>query len=192
MTLNLARRRRMAALAVLLVLLTAFVPIAARGQAIQAGFHPTPIDSVAFATRQPLPGQLAYLQAIRYIDDGMRYIDPHSRFFVSPAGEICFRVFPNSPTIIYDNHHSDWCMYPQHVARVEAMANKITNTNEVRLWCARPFPQCARRIDHPNPLGDGGWVANTISAATLDYREQRAALQNLIYLMGGNIDARAP
>lgn len=181
---------------VLFILLAAFAPTGARGQAMPAGLvvavYPQPFNSVAFAVRQPLPGRLAYLQAIRYIDDGMKYTDPLSGFFVSPAGELCFRVFPHSPRIIYESHHSSWCMYPQYVGRVEAMANKITNVNEVRLWCARPFPQCARRVEPSNPLGAAPWAANSISAAALDYREQRAALQDLIYLMGGNIGAAAP
>ena len=148
---------------------------------------PAPVNSVAFAVRPALPGHLLYLQAIRYIDDGMKYTDPYSGFFVSPAGQICFRTFPSTPRAIYDSHYSDWCMYPQHVGRIDAMANKITNIDEVRLWCVRSYPQCVRRVGYPNPLGDRRWIANSVSAPTVDYRQQRAALQNLIYLMGGNV-----
>jgi len=182
----------MAALRMVLMLLVAAVaPSAAQGQWLPAHAGDAvlyqPFNSVAFAVRRPPPGRLSYLQAIRFIDDGMKYFDRESGFFVSPFGEICFRVYPNTPRVIYDSHYSNWCMYPQHVGRVEAMPNKITNINEVRLWCARPFPQCARRIEDPQPFGSPAWVSNSVSAASLDYREQRAALQDLIYLMGGTL-----
>src|SRR3954453_11397334 len=41
------------------------------------------INSTGFAVREPLPGQLGYLQAIRFIDYRMKYLDPLSAFFVS-------------------------------------------------------------------------------------------------------------
>jgi hypothetical protein len=59
-------------------------------------------NSPAFARRDPLPGRPNYLQTIKYIDDGMRYVDPLTQFFVSPAGEMCFRTKPNYPQVIYE------------------------------------------------------------------------------------------
>ena len=160
------------------VLLTIFAPTLLYGEEISefifAG-EPAPINSLAFARRDPLPGQPGYLQTVKYIDDGMRYLDPWSRFFISPAGEMCFRTRPNYPTIYYNTYYRIWCMYPQTVDRVEAGAG--ATFNEVRLWCMHAYPQCAHSFDE---------IANEISAATIDYRQERAALENLIYLMGGS------
>jgi hypothetical protein len=143
-------------------------------------------NSPAFARRDPLPGRPNYLQTVKYIDDGMRYVDPLTQFFVSPAGEMCFRTKPNYPQVIYEFRYRIWCIYPQTVDRVEAVSNDITRINEVHLWCLRPYPQCARSLSEP------GWIANSISASTLDYRRERDALENLIYLMGGNIRFSPP
>ena len=164
------------------VLLMLCAPMALHGETLPAWYapalQPEPINSPAFARRSPLPGQLGYLQTIKYIDDGMRYVDPLGRFFISPAGEMCFRIIPNYPTIIYDSFYRDWCIFPQLVDRVDAATNPTFN--EVRLWCMRAYPQCA------HSLGETGRIANSISAATIDYRQERAALENLIYMMGGN------
>ena len=146
----------------------------------------------AVAGRDMLPYRLSYLQSIKFIDDGVRYIDPLSRFFISPAGELCFRGVPSSPQIIYDSGHRDWCMHPWFVGRVEAVANDITHINEVRLSCGRDYPQCARRLGPLPALANAAWVANSISAATHDYRRERAALENLITLMGGAIAPSEP
>ena len=171
-----------AAIALLAALLTAlWAPGVLYGQALPAGFFtapaPAPINSPAFAVRAPLPGQPGYLHTVKFIDDGMRYVDPPSQFYISPAGEMCFRTRPDYPTIIYENFYRDWCIFPQAVDRVEAVTNPTLN--EVRLWCMRAYPQCARS------LGDGR-IATSISAPTLDYRQERAALEHLVYMMGGN------
>ena len=113
------------------------------------------------------------------IDDGMRYVDPLTHFFVSPAGELCFRTKPNYPQVIYETRYRTWCMYPQTVDRVEAVSNDITRINEVHLWCRRAYPQCAHSLSEP------GWIANSISASTVDYRKERDALEDLVDLMGG-------
>lgn len=144
---------------------------------------PAMIDSVRFAIRPPLPGQPGYRLTIKFIDDGMRYVDPLSQFYISPVGEMCFRTRPGYPTTIYENYYRDWCVFPQTVDRVEAVTNPTTN--EVRLWCMRAFPQCARS------LADGH-IGNSISAPTLDYRQERAALEHLVYMMGGNARPSEP
>src|SRR6266496_243034 len=136
-------------------------------------------NSPAFARRDPLPGRPDYLQTIKYIDDGMRYIDPLTQFFVSAAGEMCFRTKPNYPQVIYETRYRIWCIYPQMVDRVEAVTNDITRINEVHVWCLRAYPQCAHSLNEP------GWIANSISASTVDYRKERDALEDLVDLMGG-------
>src|SRR5437879_5024987 len=87
------RMRALCAAAVLLP--TACVP------AVPYGQEPA-INSPAFAVRIPAPGRPGYLQTIKFVDDGMRYVDRDSQFFISPAGEMCFRIRPNYPEIIYD------------------------------------------------------------------------------------------
>ena len=143
-------------------------------------------NSPAFARRGPLPGRPDYLLTIKYIDDGMRYVDPLTHFFISPAGEMCFRTKPNYPQVIYATRYRTWCMYPQTVDHVEAVTNDITRINEVHLWCRRAYPQCAHGLSEP------GWIANRIYASTVDYRQERDALENLIYLMGGEIKFSPP
>ena len=179
---------RSAAAALFAALLAAFAPAAVDGQALPAGFFAAPapaapINSPAFAIRAPLPAQLGYLTTIKFIDDGMRYVDPLSQFYISPAGEMCFRTRPDYPTIIYDNYYRDWCIFPQTVDRVEAVTNPTFN--EVRLWCMRAYPQCAHSLPD-------GRIRNSISAPTLDYRQQRLALENLVYMMGGNARLSQP
>jgi hypothetical protein len=166
------------------VLLMMFAPTMLFGEALPefttAG-QPAPINSLAFARRDPLPGQPGYLQTVKYIDDGMRYLDPWSHFFISPLGEMCFRTRPNYPTIYYDRYYRNWCIYPQSVDRVEAGVG--FTFNEVRVWCMHAYPQCAHSFYE---------IANSISAPTIEYRQERAALENLIYLMGGNTRSSQP
>ena len=171
---------RVRAASIAAVLLLASLPAGAGAHAIAAA-------PVALTTPAPVPIPLDYLQTIKFIDDGLRYVDPLSRFFISPAGELCFRVVPNSPQPLYESNYTDWCVHPQAVDRVEAAANDVTNINEVRLWCRHAAPQCAHTLPAPNVLDQRSWTANRISAATLAYREERAALAHLIRLMGGSL-----
>src|SRR5213080_48359 len=142
------RMRALCAAAV--VLLTACVP------AVPYGQEPA-INSPAFAVRIPAPGRPGYLQTIKFVDDGMRYVDRDSQFFISPAGEMCFRVRPNYPEIIYYAAYRNWCTYPQ----------------------------CAH-------APDSGSVSNNISAGTVDYLRERAAVEDLISIMGGNVRFAQP
>jgi hypothetical protein len=152
----------------------------ALGETVPAGYPvalpPPVINSPVFAVRLPPPGRPGYLATIKFIDDGLRYVDPLAGFFVSPAGELCFHTRPDYPTTIYQNYYRDWCLFPQTVDRVEAAFNPTIN--EVRLWCRRAFPQCA------HSLADGR-IADDVSAPTLDYRQERDAIEALIYMMGG-------
>lgn len=149
--------------------------------------NPASINSDAFAKRQPLPGQLGYLETIRYINDGMKYIDPFAEFFISPDGQMCFRGLVNRQMLEFENYQSYWCMYPAFVKNVEELENNITTVNSVRLWCVLAAPQCARRVGFSNYLDDSPWIGNSISAQTRPSKEQRAAIEHLVYLMGGNV-----
>jgi hypothetical protein len=145
------------------------------------------INSDAFAKRPPLPGQRGYLETIRFIDDGMKYIDPFAEFFISFDGQMCFRGLINRQLPYFENYQNYWCMTPAFVNNVEELENNITTVNSVRLWCILEAPQCARRTGFWNFLDESPWIGNSISAETRPSREQRAAIEHLIYLMGGNV-----
>ena len=145
------------------------------------------INSDAFAKRAPLPGQRGYLETIRFIDDGVKYIDPFAQFFISFNGQMCFRGLVNRQLPYFENYQSYWCMDPAFVNNVEELENNITTVNSVRLWCILEAPQCARRIGFWNFLDESPWIGNSISAQTRPSREQRAAIEHLVYLMGGNV-----
>jgi hypothetical protein len=150
-----------------------------------------PVVTGAIGSQDPLLFS-TYLQTIKFIDDGMRYTDPLSRFFVSPVGELCFRTVPDTPQNIYDSDYRDWCMHPLFVDRVEVAMNDFTYKNRVRVWCRREYPQCAHRLGRPGIAAETPWVANEISAVTADSRGERAALEKLTLLMGGFIRPHQP
>ena len=148
---------------------------------------PAAINSPVFAVRPPLPGRPSYLDTIRYIDNGVKYIDPFAEFFISFDGQMCFRGLVNRQETYFEYYQNYWCMHPTAVNNVEALENNISYVNNVRLWCVLEAPQCARRTGIPNFLDDSGWVENSITAQTRPFREQRNAIEYLIYLMGGNV-----
>jgi hypothetical protein len=154
--------------------------------------EPAAIDSVAFATRPPLPGRPGYLETIRYIDDGVKYIDPYSQFFVSFDGQMCFRGLVNRQQAEFENYQNYWCMHPADVNNVDALENDVSYVNEIRLWCRHAAPQCAHRYGYPNFLDESGLVANGISAQTVPYLQEREAIVYLVYLMGGNAGGAVP
>lgn len=158
--------------------------------AVLAGCVPPPvppINSIAFERRPPLPGQPGYLETIKYIDDGARYIAPNAGFFVSAYGELCFlgSIVPGVTLVLAP--HNYWCMSPFAVGTVDALENGVSYINEVRLWCRHASPQCAHKIAYPN-MFDTMTVANSIAAQTIPFRHQRAAVEYLVYLMGGAVE----
>jgi hypothetical protein len=158
---------------------------------IRGEVEPQAINSPAYAVRQPPPGRPGYLETIRYVDDGVKYIDPYAEFFISFDGQMCFRGLVNHQAAYFENYQNYWCMPPTAVNNVEALENDISYVNTVRLWCVLGAPQCARRIGIPNFLENGildntGWLGNSISVQTRPFREQRDAIEYLVYLMGGN------
>jgi hypothetical protein len=154
---------------------------------IRGEAEPGTINSIAFAVRPPPPGQPGYLETIRYINDGLKYIDPSSEFFISFDGQMCFRGLVNRQQEFFENYQNYWCMPPTEVNNVEALDNDISYINTVRLWCALTAPQCARRYGYPNFLDESGWLGNSITAETVPAREQRNAIEYLVYMMGGSV-----
>jgi hypothetical protein len=154
--------------------------------------QPQAINSPAYAIRPSLPGRPSYLDTIRYIDDGVKYIDPYAEFFISYDGQICFRGLVNRQLPYFENYQNYWCMYPTAVNNVEALENDIGYVDTVRLWCVLEAPQCARRIGFANFLDDSAWFGNSIAAQTRPFKEQRNAIAYLIYLMGGNAAGTQP
>ena len=180
-------RAKWAAIGFLTAYATAICNGAAQQAGIEIGTHPAQVNSVAFARRVPPLQQLTYFQAIKFIDDDMKYIDGSSAFFISPSGEMCFRTRAFSPLTIYDDYYSDWCIYPTSVSRVEATTNQITHISEIRLWCSHAYPQCAQGINYPwVPWKYRSWIANSITIQTVEPQQERAAMQRLIFLMGGS------
>ena len=159
---------------------------------LRCDVDPQAINSPSFAVRPPPPGQPSYLDTIRYIDDGVKYIDPFAEFFVSFDGQLCFRGLVNRQQAYFENYQNYWCLYPTAVNNVEALENNVSYVNNVRLWCVLEAPQCARRIGIPNFLDDSVWIGNSITAQTRPFRKQRSAIQYLIYLMGGNVREPEP
>src|SRR3984957_16570663 len=154
--------------------------------------EPRAINSPAYAIRPPLPGRPGYLDTIRYIDDGVKYIDPYAEFFISFVGQMCFRGLVNRQAEKFENYQNYWCMYPTAVNNVETLENGISYVDTVRLWCVLEAPQCARRIGFGNFLDDSAWFGNSIAAQTRPFKEQRNAIAYLIYLMGGNAAGAQP
>ena len=147
---------------------------------------PPPVNSLAFERRAPLPGQPGYLETIKYIDDGLKYIDPSSEFFVSFDGEMCFRGLVNRQQVLFETYQNYWCINPIAVNNVDALENNVSYVNEVRLWCAHADPQCAHRVGYPDFPDTSPGVANSILVQVTPYKPERAALEHLVYLMGGN------
>lgn len=142
-----------------------------------------PINSVVFAARLPASGMLTYPQSIRFIDDSLRYKDPYSQFVVSSIGQLCFRTWSSSPVSIYEAHYSYWCVYPQFIGRVEPSPS----VNAVVLWCKHAYPQCIHRDAPYSPLDDSSPVANSLIVQSVTYWQTRNVLEDLIYLMGGDL-----
>ena len=146
-----------------------------------------PINSLAFEKRAPLPGQLGYLETIKFIDDSVRYIDPAAEFFVSPGGEMCFRGLVNRQLVQFETYSNYWCISPFAVNNVDALRNNVSYVNEVRLWCTHSDPQCAHRVGFADFLDTSPDIANSILVQVTPYQPARAAVEHLVYLMGGSV-----
>jgi hypothetical protein len=134
------------------------------------------------AGREPLAGRPGYAETIKYIDDGLRYVDPSAGFFVSPDGRMCFRGVLDPTQTVFEafvaNH--TWCLPPTAVSRVDAFIS--STKEELLLVCKHSDPQCARNL--------GPWNRGA-DAVIVDIRpanQEKSAVENLVYLMGGDID----
>jgi hypothetical protein len=144
-------------------------------------------NSPAFALRLPPPGQPAYLDTIKYIDDGVRHADPEGAFFISPDGRMCFRAILNVEPNIFDRlSNRDWCLWPTAVGQVETVSGIVTGTSNLQLWCRHANPQCAQEIGYPNR------AASIITVAVVPAHQGKTAVERLIYLMGGYLDRTSP
>src|SRR5437762_2835400 len=70
----------------LAIWLMAFAPTVLYGEAMPSGVATAvpsvPINLLPFAKREPLLGHPSYQHTVKYIDDGMRYIDPRSQLII--------------------------------------------------------------------------------------------------------------
>jgi hypothetical protein len=149
------------------------------------GFPAVEVNAPAFARRPPLAGRPGWSETIKYINDGVQYLQPWGAFVVSPSGDMCFRGATEVTIRRLANYRSFWCMPPTAVAAVEALDDDVTHVPSVRLWCRHDAPYCAHRV---KPLARFGAYryANTITVQAVPYRREKAAIEYLVYLMGGS------
>jgi hypothetical protein len=169
-----------------LQLLGRFMSIAGLA-ALSAACTPLPQYSNApiFAHREPPVGRPTYSEVIKYIDDGVRYVNPTAAFFISPDGRMCFLGvldFRQPPLEALISNHN-WCLPPTAVGRVDSF---VSSTHEqISLVCKHSDPQCVRDIGYWNP------GLNAVNVDIVAANQEKSAVENLIYLMGGNIDSQS-
>jgi hypothetical protein len=142
------------------------------------------INDPAYAQRAPPVGRPTYLDTIKYIDDGVRYADPTAAFFVSPDGRMCFRVVLTALRTSLDNYNlykSSWCLPPTAVNRVYPVG-----ADQLGLSCKHADPQCIREIGYLYR------ATNTASMRIVPSNQEKAAVEHLIYLMGGTLGDSQP
>ncbi len=160
------------------------VRFAALAVALPACVPPEPqyINNPAFAQRAPIVGHPSYAETIKYIDDGLRYVDPRAGFFVSPDGRMCFSgVFTTLQNNLDELYKSHWCLLPTAVNRIYPVS-----TDRVGLSCKHSDPQCIHEIDNFYR------VTSTAHMHILPSKQEKAAIEYLIYLMGGNLGDNQP
>lgn len=147
---------------------------------------PQNINAPVFAQRAPPTGHPTYLETIRYIDDGLRYVDPTSAFFIAPDGNMCFRGVQNVRETILDyTYNSDWCFPPNAVSQVD-LFSAIGRGQQLTLFCKHSAPQCIREIGYGNRTADRATVSIVPS------QQEKAAVEHLVYLMGGSLGDNEP
>lgn len=98
---------------------------------------PQAINSAAFDLRPPLPGRPGYLETIKYIDDGVKYIDGFAEFFISYDGQLCFRGLVNRDQAFFENYQNYWCMPPTAVNSVRH--SRTASVMLIRFACGAPW-----------------------------------------------------
>lgn len=147
---------------------------------------PAPINSPAFAVRAPPPGRPGYLETIGYIDNGLQYVDPNSGFFVAADGRMCFIGVLDAGRTTFESWQDPWCVAPKALADVEVIENDVTYVPQLRLWCRHAAPQCFQETSQPYR------ASGSIAVAIIPSRREKAAVEYLIYLMGGRVPADRP
>jgi hypothetical protein len=141
---------------------------------------PQYVDVGAFLRRPPSPGQPSYAETIKYIDDGMRYVDPGNAFFIAADGRMCFRGgYTLSQTIFDSLFKTDWCLFPTAVGKVELVPDIVTGTYRLQLSCKHAAGQCAAEA------GSAYRQAAILTLPIVPPQQEKAAIEHLVYLMGG-------
>jgi hypothetical protein len=160
------------------------VRVATLAVALPACVPPEPqyINNPAFAQQAPPAGRPTYIETIRYIDDGLRYVDPTAAFFVSPDGRMCFRgVLTALQTDLDNSYISYWCLLPTAVNQVYTIG-----MGQVGLSCKHADPQCIHEIGYLNR------ATNTAHIRIVPSDQEKTAVEHLIYLMGGTLGDGQP
>jgi hypothetical protein len=178
--------RRILAVAVLLLAgLTLSPPAGAHW--VWFGHHPPPpINSPTFVLRPPPLGSPGYLDTIAYIDNGLRYVDPQSAFFVSADGRMCFVGVLNVRHTVFNVRQFPWCVAPTSLATIDVIENDVTYVPQLRLWCRHAAPQCFQE------RGRFYRRANSIAVELIPSQSEMEAVAYLVYLMGGSVPAAWP
>jgi len=161
------------------------VRLAALAAALPACVPPEPqyVNNPAFAQRAPPAGRPTYLETIKYIDDGLKYVDPTTAFYVSADGRMCFRGVLTNPQTTWDIvYKTDWCLPPTAVSRVDTI---VIGTNQVAVTCKHSDPQCIRENGYYRAINIG-------YVRTVPPDQEKAAVEHLIYLMGGTLGDSEP
>src|SRR5215470_7295299 len=101
-----------------------FVRVFALAALLAACVQPEPqyVNNPAFALRAPPVGVPTYAETIKYIDDGLRRVDPTTAFFISPDGRMCFRGASTTLDANFFSSYSlskkDRCLLPAAVKQV--------------------------------------------------------------------------
>lgn len=144
--------------------------------------QPQYFNDPVFARREPLPGHATYLETIKYIDDGVRYVDPAAGFFISPEGWMCFATVPDLNQTVFEayffKHNS--CIAPVAVSHVDPYIG--IEGEHLNLVCKHAYPQCVRDIVYAYRQAD------SVTVPIVPAIPEKAAVENLIYLMGGDVD----
>jgi hypothetical protein len=148
--------------------------------------RPPPVNSPAFELRRPPLGRPGYRETIGYIDNGLKYVDPQSAFFVSPDGRMCFVGVLNVQRTTFEIRRFPWCVAPAALAEVELIENDVTYIPQLRLWCRHAAPQCFQEA------GRLYRRSNSISVEIIPSQREKAAVAYLVYLMGGWVPADRP
>ena len=143
------------------------------------------LNAAVYARRPPPAGRPSYAATIKYIDDGMRYLDPAAGFFVAPDGRMCFRGSLSIKETVFDYmYNSDWCLAPTAIGQVDALGT--LTTDQLRLSCRHADPQCIREIGNFNRQAD------SITLTNVPPRAEKAAVEYLVYLMDGYVGDSQP